>query len=247
MSGTNRTLAVITARGGSKGLPGKNIRTVHGLPLIAWSIAAARSARHIDRLILSSDDPEIIAVARRYGCDVPFVRPPLLASDEALSTDVMAHAITALSGDFDYAVLLQPTSPLRTAADIDAAIALLDESGAPAVVSVCSSVVSPLWMFTMDQRGTLAPYLATGIRPTRRQDHSALFVPNGAVYVVRTARFLADRHFIPDGVRALVMPARRSIDIDTQDDIDLLEWLTSRNPELIPNPELISNMEQKNP
>lgn len=234
MSPPQRTLAVIVARGGSKGLPGKNIRPVHGLPLIAWTILAARRARRIDRLVLSSDDPAIIAVAREYGCEAPFVRPAPLATDEAGSADVLAHAIQSLDETFDLAVLLQPTSPLRSAEDIDASVDLLIASGAPSVISVCQTGQSPFWMYSLNPDGILVPLIPARDRPARRQDAPPAYAPNGAVYVVRTARFLADRRFVHDDTRAWLMPPRRSVDIDTQEDLDWLEFLCERYPELPP-------------
>lgn len=230
----SRTLGIITARGGSKGVPGKNILTVHGFPLIAWTIFAGLNSRHIDRLILSSDDAEIIAVAREYGCEVPFVRPAELATDEAGSAEVLAHAIEELDEHYDLVVLLQPTSPLRTGADIDAAIEMLLSTSAPSVISVCEMDKSPYWMYKLDNDGGLEPLISGTERPTRRQDSHPVFVPNGAIYVVRSERFLEDRLFVHKRTRALVMPVRRSIDIDTYDDLELFECLCERHPELIP-------------
>jgi N-acylneuraminate cytidylyltransferase len=130
-------LAVIPARGGSKGVPRKNLRDVAGRPLIAWTIAAARGSSHIDRLVLSSDDEEIMETARRHGCDVPFRRPAELATDEADSMAVVMHAVETLAERYDYVVLLQPTSPLRASADIDGAIATCLRHMAPSCVTVC--------------------------------------------------------------------------------------------------------------
>src|SRR5262249_46947636 len=124
MIGSSRVLAIITARGGSKGLPGKNIIDLGGKPLLAWSIEAAHRARHVDRLILSSEDDDIIAVAKKFGCEVPFRRPREFATDAAMIDPVLTHALDHLDEAFDYLVLLQPTSPLRTAADIDGPIKL---------------------------------------------------------------------------------------------------------------------------
>ena len=118
-------------------MPRKNIRDAAGKPLIAWSIEAAKKSRYVDRLVLSSEDSAIIDVARTWGCEVPFVRPPELASDEADSMQVVRHAIDSLPERYDYLVLLQPTSPMRLAADIDVAIERCVNTGAQACVSVC--------------------------------------------------------------------------------------------------------------
>lgn len=232
---SHRILAVITARGGSKGVPGKNIYPVKGLPLIAWTILAARRSQHIDRLVLSSDDPEIIAVAGKYGCEVPFVRPAALANDEASSAEVVAHTIQSLDESYDIVVLLQPTSPLRGTEDIDAAIELLCASGAPSVISVCETDKSPYWMYTINNIGELEPLITTQSRPLRRQDCPPVFVPNGAIYVVRSKQFLADRCFVHKATHAWVMSACRSIDVDTHDDLELLEYLCERHPEFVPS------------
>ena len=131
MIGDKSVLALIPARGGSKGVPGKNIRPAGGKPLIAWTIEAAKCSRYIDRLILSTDDPAIVAVAKQFGCDVPFMRPAELATDQADSMVVVRHALQAIGERYDYLVLLQPTSPLRIAADIDAAVERCLQSDAP--------------------------------------------------------------------------------------------------------------------
>jgi CMP-N,N'-diacetyllegionaminic acid synthase len=131
--GDRKVLALIPARGGSQGLPGKNILPVRGRPLLAWSVDAARGSRRVDRVVLSSEDEAVIAAARACGCDVPFRRPYALASDTAPTIDVVLHALDALPG-YDVVVLLQPTSPLRTVADIDGACVRFATSGAPACV-----------------------------------------------------------------------------------------------------------------
>jgi N-acylneuraminate cytidylyltransferase len=225
---------VITARGGSKGVPGKNTRSVHGLPLIGWTISAALKSNYLDRVILSSDSSEIISLARHYGCDTPFVRPSELATDLARSSDVLAHAIEELEENYDLIVLLQPTSPLRTAEDIDAAIEIITSSSAPSVISVCEVDKSPYWMYKLNGKGCLVPFTSGNDIPSRRQDCEPVYVPNGAIYVVRTELFLTDRLFVYSDTRALVMPALRSVDIDTYDDLELLECLCQKHPELIP-------------
>ncbi len=214
-----KVLAVIAARGGSKGLPGKNIRPVAGRPLIAWSIAAAQASQSIDRTVLSSDDDAIMQAARACGCDVPYRRPAHLASDDATSISVLLHALDELPG-FEYVVLLQATSPLRTAADIDAACAQLAHSGAPACVSVCLAEQSPYWMYRLGPGQTLQALLETPPGATRRQDLPAVYTLNGAVYVARTDWLRQTRSFISPQTVAQVMPAARSIDIDTLEDFE---------------------------
>lgn len=213
-------LAIVAARGGSKGLPGKNIMPVAGRPLIQWSIDAARGSRHVDRLILSSDDSAIIEVARNAGCDVPFVRDATLATDEASSMDVVADALGRVPG-YEIVVLLQPTSPLRTATDIDGALTRLIESGAPACVSVREADDHPYWTFRVDPAGRLARFAEPdGGMPQRRQDLPQAWCLNGAVYAARTDWFMRTRTFLSAETVGFPMPAERSLDIDTFADIE---------------------------
>lgn len=218
MIGRERVLGLITARGGSKGLPGKNIRPVQGRPLIDYTIAAGRSARSLDRLVLSTDDEAIAEVARRCGCEVPFMRPPALAADGTPSIDVVVHALQALPG-FDIVVLLQPTSPARSAEDIDATVERLVASGATSCVSVCAVLESPLWMYTQGPDGRLQALLP-GQSASRRQDLPAVYTLNGAVYAARVPQLLQSRSFLAADTVAHLMPRERSIDIDTLEDFD---------------------------
>jgi N-acylneuraminate cytidylyltransferase len=214
-------LAVIPARGGSKGLPGKNIRPAGGKPLIAWTIEAARGARLVDRVVLSSDDAAIIAVAREWGCEAPFVREARLAGDETPTIEVVLDALARLPG-YPWVVLLQPTSPLRLAADIDGAIGRCVAAGAPSCVSVCEARENPWWMYRLGEDGRLAPLIA-GAAPTRRQDLPRVVVPNGAVYVARADWLARERKFITTDTVAWEMPAERSLDIDTESDLIQLQ------------------------
>jgi N-acylneuraminate cytidylyltransferase len=225
-------LGLITARGGSRGVPRKNLRTVAGRPLIGWTIAAARQSRVLDRVVLSSDDEEIIEVARRLGCDAPFRRPAALASDTAPSIDVVLHALTQLPGH-DIVVLLQPTSPLRTAVDLDGCVQRLVASGAPSCVSVREAVDHPYWTYRLDAGGQLQPYVEppAGGAAMRRQDLPGAYAINGAVYAARVDRLLASRSFLAPGTVCVVMPADRSLDIDTSVDLQAAERLLLQRQE----------------
>jgi N-acylneuraminate cytidylyltransferase len=215
-------LGLIAARGGSKGVPGKNIFMVNGRPLIQWSIEAARGSRYLDRLILSSDDSDIIEVARRAGCEVPFLRDAALASDEASAIDVVADALARVPG-YDIVVLLQPTSPLRIAADIDGTIELLVSSGAGACVTVCEAAEHPYWMFRLGDNGRLSRFAEPpGGMPLRRQDLPAAWSLNGAVYAAGCDWFLQNRTFLSPDTVGYPMPAERSLDVDTFEDIEKL-------------------------
>ena len=223
-----RVLALIPARGGSKGLPGKNILPVAGRPLLAWSVDAARASRCIDRTVLSSDDETIMAAARACGCEVPFRRPAELATDTATAVDVVLHALDQLPGH-DLIVLLQPTSPLRRAADIDAACALLVARGAPSCVSVSPAAQSPYWMYRIGEEQTLVPILDTPAGATRRQDLPVVYALNGAIYVARTEWLRQSRSFVTRDTVAHIMPAERSIDIDTFEDFEAFRKAFTEN------------------
>jgi CMP-N,N'-diacetyllegionaminic acid synthase len=225
-SAHGRVLGVIPARGGSKGLPGKNIREVGGKPLLAWTIEAARSSSCIDRVILSSDDQQIIDVARRHDCEVPFVRAPGLASDTAPTIAVVLDALDRCPG-YEWVILLQPTSPLRTAADIDAAFALCLEACAPACVSVSPARESPYWMFRLGAGGRLQPLLETD-RASRRQDLPVVYSLNGAIYVARVDWLRRQQAFATPETVAYTMPVERSLDIDTEHDLSELKSLLEK-------------------
>lgn len=221
-------LAVITARGGSKGLPRKNLAPFRGEPLIAWTIKAAQAAVGIDRLILSSDDDEIIEVARSLGCEAPFRRAPELASDTATSVDVVLDAVDRAPG-YEIVVLLQPTSPLRTSADVEGTLAVMARTGAPSVVSVSEAPCHPYLIYGHDPDGRLAPFVE---KPPalgwRRQDLPPAFRINGAVYAADVAWLRARRAMVLAGETAgYEMPVERSIDIDTLEDLQAAERASS--------------------
>lgn len=213
----SRVLAVIPARGGSKGVQRKNVRVLGGKPLIVWTLEASSGSKFIDRTIVSSDDEEVIAVTRAHGGEVPFVRSAELASDHAPTIEVVLDALERCPGH-DWVVLLQPTSPLRTSADIDAAVTLCIELDAPACVSVCLAQESPYWMYTLGSRGELAPLLPS-VQATRRQDLPAVYSLNGAVYVANRTWLRKHRSFLHPDTVAYVMPSERSVDIDTENDL----------------------------
>lgn len=230
MIGGQSVLALITARGGSKGVPGKNILPIGGRPLIQWTIDAARASRHVDRVVLSSDDAAIINAAVRGGCEAPFVRDAALATDEASSMDVVADALTRLPAH-DIVVLLQPTSPLRTAGDIDGVLERMQSTGAPACVSVREATDHPYWTFRLGENGRMEPYAAppNGL-PSRRQELPDAWCLNGAVYAARTGWLLENRSFLSPQTAAYPMPVDRSLDIDTPADIERLRAVVAAAP-----------------
>ena len=215
-------LGIIPARGGSKGFPGKNIANLAGKPLIAYTIEAGKNSKYIDRLILSTEDEEIIKVARDFDCEVPFVRPAELAKDYTPGIDPVLHAIGAIGEKFDYVVLLQPTSPLRISEDIDKTIEKCI-SGHPACVSVCEPDKSPYWMYSINEEDKMIPLLETKV--FRRQDLPKVYALNGAVYVADTEYLVQQKTFVTKDTAAYIMPKIRSIDIDNELDLKFCELI----------------------
>lgn len=221
-----RILAVVPARGGSKGLPGKNLRPLGERPLIAWSIEAGLQSRYVDRLIVSTDSSEIAQAARAAGAEVPFMRPAELASDSAKSIDAILHAIDWHERAellFDLVLVLQPTSPLRTSEDIDRAIELLFARQALAAVSVCETEHHPWWSNTLPADGNMASFLRPEALNTNRQELPPCYRLNGAIYLADTHFLKSSRSFYGPETFACVMPAERSVDIDNLLDFHLAE------------------------
>lgn len=223
-------LGLIPARGGSKGLPGKNLAPLCGRPLIAYTCEAALASRRLTRVIVSTDDARIADVARAHGVAAPFVRPADIASDEASMRDVARHAVEWMRGAgeaVDAVVILQPTSPLRGAPHIDAAIDLLERSGADTVVSVVKVPHQFVPSSLMAREGErLVPLDASS--GFRRQDKPVLYARNGpAVLALRVAALDGDS-FYSGEVRAIEMTGAESIDIDSSDDLIFAEALLRR-------------------
>ena len=222
LNGKN-VLAVITARGGSKGVERKNVRSVAGKPLIAWTIEEAKKSKYIDKLILSSDNEEIINVAKKFGCEAPFVRPKELAEDDTPGILPVLHAIKEIPG-YDYVVLLQPASPLRLIEDIDGCISQCVISQSFSCVTVTESRKHPHWMFYVDQADNKLRNFIDNIEiATRRQDLSKVYALNGAVYVADISVLLKTESFLTRETTAYIMPEERSLDIDSEFDIKVAE------------------------
>lgn len=191
--------------------------------MIAWTIAAARRSASLSRVIVSTEDEEIARVSREHGADVPFVRPPELGLDDSDHVAVVEHALDWLAAHEgavpDYVMLLQPTSPLRTAEDIDACVTIAHETDAPAVVSVTAMKPHPYLAMRLAEDGTLER-VANAPAPEAWQP---LFAPNGAVYLNRVASLRRDHAFIPSGAVGYEMPSERSLDVDTPWDFSLAE------------------------
>jgi CMP-N-acetylneuraminic acid synthetase len=230
------TVAVITARGGSKGIPQKNLRTILGKPLIAYTIEAALQAKMLTRTIVSTDDEAIARISEQYGAEVPFLRPQHLATDAATSIAVLQHAVTYLAEQGDYAtdivVCLQPTSPLRSAEDIDQAVELCLQSGADSVVSLCQAKHHPFWMKKI-VNGKVHPLIEEDEQHyTRRQELPPVYQLNGALYVTRAKVLLEENRMLGEYTIPYIMPQERSIDIDTQTDLQVAECILQRGCQL---------------
>ncbi|MCP4660809.1 MAG: acylneuraminate cytidylyltransferase family protein [bacterium] len=225
-----RVLGLIPARGGSKGIPRKNVRLLGGRPLLEYTAKAALAARRLSRVVLSTEDEEIAEIGRRCGLEVPFRRPPELARDETPMLPVVQHAVRAVESDgdrFDAVCLLQPTNPLRRAEDVDACIERFRESGADALVSVLPVPVeyNPHWVYLRDDAGFLC--LSTGeAQPIpRRQELEPAFHRDGSVYVVRRDVLMNRQSLYGDRLVGFAMEPERSVNLDTPADWQRAEEL----------------------
>jgi len=217
-------LALIPARGGSKGVPRKNIKSLHGKPLIGWSIDAAKKSRFIDKVVVSTEDDEIAAIARDLGAEIPFMRPIELAADDTPGIAPVMHAIENLP-EFDWVILLQPTSPLRTAEDIDEIVRFCIEHDAPSAVSVYEVDKHPYLMYQRDETERLQPLLADKPDITRRQDLPPVYALNGALYLARIDWLKERQSLIGQETLGYVMSPESSADIDTPLDWQWVEFL----------------------
>ena len=226
-----RVLAVIPARGGSKGVPRKNIRPVCGKPLMAYTIETALAARYLfHRIIVSTDDAEIADVARQYGAEAPFLRPADLAGDHVPMLPVLQHAVRFVEAQddlvLDWVCLLQPTDPLRLVGDIEEAIRLGQAGGCDSVISVVQVFdVHPILMKRIE-KGYLEPYCIEEKEGTRRQDYDPpAYMRNGAIYLTRRDVLMEHDSIWGEKICPYVMPPERSVSVDSELDMKLVEWL----------------------
>ena len=219
-------LGLIPARGGSKGIPRKNIAPFCGRPLIEWTIESALSCNCIDQVIVSTDDIEIAEIARRAGADVPFLRPSQLAKDNTPGIAPVLHVLDLLP-HVQELILLQPTSPLRSVDDIEQIQILRNKKMAESAVSVCLSAKHPAWMYTMNDSSKLNPVISVDGSHSR-QTLPTVHVLNGALFSASRDFLLKERAFITADTIGFCMPAERSVDIDTPFDWCLAEFLMSK-------------------
>ncbi|MCH9644434.1 MAG: acylneuraminate cytidylyltransferase family protein [Gammaproteobacteria bacterium] len=221
-------LAVIPARGGSKGLPDKNIKILCGKPLIMWSTDIAKQSKYIDKIIVSTDSQKIADLAGKAGMSVPFIRPKSLAQDESSTFDVLKHACNFYkknyNKEYDYIVLLEPTSPLRDVEDVDGAIEKLLASKADAIVGVCKvEAQSPEFLIHKDEDGYICGYENKGMKAIRRQDIEDLYYFEGSIYVSKTEKLLAEETFYHNKTIGFEMPKHKALEIDDIEDFRMIE------------------------
>ncbi len=225
-----RILALIAARGGSKRLPGKNIRHLGGKPLIAWTIELALRCACFCDVLVSTDDAEIAAVARRHGALVPWLRPEELASDTADSVDVALHAIDWYQeqhGELDGLALLQPTSPFRTEHTVTESLAVFLSGGRRSVVSVTPALSHPAWCFHLEESG-IEPFMGWEAASARSQDLAPAFVTDGSIFLTTPEALRLHRSFISATTQAfIVRNPRETLDIDTEEDWGIAEHTIS--------------------
>lgn len=222
-----RNLAIITARSGSKGLPDKNILPLHNVPLLAWSVKSARESNLYEMIHLSTDSEMYADIGLAYGADVSFLRPETLSNDFADSWSVLRWVVQKFEEQnkfFDTITLLQPTSPMRTATDLHNAMHLLDEKKADAIVSVCPLRHSPLWSNVLPEDGNMKDFLKTESEGSLRQELPTFYRLNGAIYLMKRDLLMSGEDIIANSY-AYVMPAERSIDIDTLLDFKIAELI----------------------
>jgi CMP-N,N'-diacetyllegionaminic acid synthase len=223
--------AIVTARGGSKGIPGKNIKRMAGKPMIAWTIEAALRTRQLDCVIVSTDDEEIASISREWGAEVPFMRPAELATDTASSLSVLNHYMQWAEQDGGlptYLLVLQPTSPLRVAADIEGSLAIAHERQAKAVIGVCEvqpHTGHPWFAKQLRPDATMEDFMPRHAGYVRRQDLPPAYAINGAIYLYRTEELRRSQDCFPPEALAYVMPPERSLDVDTPWDFHLAELI----------------------
>jgi CMP-N-acetylneuraminic acid synthetase len=235
MNGKPRVVAVIPARGGSKGIPRKNIKPLAGKPLIAYAIEPALASNLIDRVIVSTEDQEIAEVARKYGAEVPFLRPQELADDESPELLTWRHAIRELESQtgslpMDVFVCLSPTAPLRAVEDIDACIQTLLDSDADLVITIRPPQRNPYFnMVAMDHEGYARIVIPQPKGVERRQDAPAVYDMTTVAYAARPA-FVLNVDWLFDGkVKTVLVPSERAVDIDTELDFAFAEYLLTRH------------------
>lgn len=225
-------IAIIPARGGSKGLPGKNIKPLNGLPMIGYAIREAQQSTFISDIIVSTDSPDIANVAKELGASVPFLRPDKLAGDTSSAIDVYIYTIDRLNNEYGFSienfVVLQPTSPLRTTEDIDGALATFFDQQAESVISVTEAAHPPVWAKKINEEGILKNYFPEYASNQNRQEINTAYMPNGAVFAFNYLKLKSEYGYYFEKTYPFIMPANRSVDVDTYLDFEFAEFLMKK-------------------
>ncbi len=228
-------LAIIPARGGSKGLPGKNIKPLCGKPLIQYTIEAAKKSKYIDEVVVTTDDEKIASVSKAAGARVPFLRPLNLATDTSSAVDVYIHAVEFMAEYYqkpiDKFMVLLPTAPLRNAKHINEAYELFVAQRANTLISVRESDIPPSWFLTLDRNGRIAN-AGFGMKDgviSNRQTNRKYYIPNGAIYILDYGLLKNERTYYSDNTVSYIMETKDSVDIDTIDDFMYAEYKLSNN------------------
>lgn len=224
-------LAIIPARGGSKGLPGKNIKEFDGVPLICITIKEAKKSKLIKKIVVSTDDKEIADIAKKCGAEIPFMRPEELASDTSLAIDTFFYTVDKLKREFNEEykdiIVLYPTAPLRTSKDIDKAIRLYYEKKADSIISVTENLVPIEWSRNITKDGKLVPYFKDGNK--NRQEYKNTYIPNGQIYVFNIKRLKETKNYYMENTYPYITSKEVYGDIDDEDDFYLTEFKYKRN------------------
>ncbi len=226
-------IAIIPARAGSKGLPGKNIKPLCGKPLVAYTIKAALKATSINRVIVSTDSEEIACIAKDAGAEIPFLRPPELATDDSIALDAYMYTCNKLidkeSISIESFTVLQPTSPLRNSHDINNAIEIFNSKHADSVISVKENPTPIEWLKVIKANGVLNSLSSNEVNQLlNRQVYKKTYVPNGAIYVFRLSFLVKQKHYYSERTYPYIMPLERSVDIDSSIDFDIAEHMMQK-------------------
>ena len=235
MINSKSVIAIIPARANSKGLPGKNLKPLNGIPLISWSINQALSSSHVDLAMVSTDSPEIASISLEAGAEVPFIRPKHLATDEASTFDVIKHALQHYSSQgqlFDYVVLMEPTSPLRKCEDIDNMIKTLDSNAQEydSIVSLGQVHENPYICKTL-KWGSVVDFIQSPMANRRRQDYDPIYFPYGVAYIAKTSELLDQQTFYTDRCQGYIIDRCQNYEIDDICDFICVESIAAAFPD----------------
>lgn len=223
-----KVLCVIPARGGSKGLKNKNIKLLNKKPLIAWSILAAKKCKLIDKIIVSTDSLKISKISKKYGAEVPFIRPKKFATDKASSFSVLKHSIEFYRNrniNFDFILMLEPTSPLREPKDIDFCINRIKKKNIETLVSLTKVIDQhPSFLYSINKRNILKPYIKSKKLYLRRQDISLLYYLEGSIYISKVSTLLKEKTWYHKKTQGFLVDKWKSLEIDDIDDFKLAKF-----------------------